>query len=207
MLVSFFNFHHPSYFNGSTTRPSSSTFRPMPDGLIIRLLSVLFTIKNLNQTPIQGFFYKQSLPSSSYRWYAIYKNYSKIVGDACGRQKHRKKLRSYKVKKDWGLKECFKRIGISTRYLADMEHGDKVPKLKTFMLSINTFNASADVVFQDNGDSVRRPKTLPTIIFPQDIRLPSNSTSRWIPLPMANAFCYRARSGLSPPNNHSCRTN
>lgn len=52
MLVSFFNFHHPSYFNGSTTRPSSSTFRPMPDGLIIRLLSVLFTIKNLNQTPI-----------------------------------------------------------------------------------------------------------------------------------------------------------
>ena len=41
--------------------------------------------------------------------------------------------------------------------------------------------------------------------FPADIRLPSDSTSRWTPLPSANASYCRARCGLSPLSCCSCR--
>ena len=61
-----------------------------------------------------------------------------------------KKLKSYRTKCGWSLKECSERIGISTRYLADIERGDKVPKLETFLLILNTLNASADDVLQDS---------------------------------------------------------
>ena len=37
------------------------------------------------------------------------------------------------------------------------------------------------------------------------IRLPSDSTSRWTPLPSASGSCYRVRSGLSPPSYRPCR--
>lgn len=61
-----------------------------------------------------------------------------------------KKLKSYRAKCGWSLKECSERIGISTRYLADIERGDKVSKLETFLLILNTLNASADDVLQDS---------------------------------------------------------
>lgn len=61
-----------------------------------------------------------------------------------------KKLKSYRAKCGWSLKECSERIGISTRYLADIERGNKVPKLETFLLILNTLNASADDVLQDS---------------------------------------------------------
>lgn len=61
-----------------------------------------------------------------------------------------KKLKSYRAKCGWSLKECSERIGISTRYLADIERGDKVLKLETFLLILNTLNASADDVLQDS---------------------------------------------------------
>ena len=61
-----------------------------------------------------------------------------------------KKLKSYRAKCGWSLKECSERIGISTRHLADIERGDKVPKLETFLLILNTLNASADDVLQDS---------------------------------------------------------
>ena len=60
-----------------------------------------------------------------------------------------KKLRSYRAKCGWSLKDCAEQIGISTRYLADIERGDKVPKLETFILILNTLTASADDVLQD----------------------------------------------------------
>ena len=44
----------------------------------------------------------------------------------------------------------------------------------------------------------------PLSIFRNSIWLPSDSTSRWTPLPSANASCYRARSGLSPPSYRPC---
>ena len=44
-----------------------------------------------------------------------------------------------------------------------------------------------------------------SIFFPADIRLPSDSTSQWTPLPSANASYCRARCGLSPLSCCSCR--
>ena len=61
-----------------------------------------------------------------------------------------KKLKSYRSKCGWSLKECAERMGISTRYLADIERGDKIPKLETLILILNTLNASADDVLQDS---------------------------------------------------------
>ena len=70
-----------------------------------------------------------------------------------------KKLRSYRASCGWSLKECAERIGISTRYLADIERGDKVPKLETFILILNTLSASADDVLQDSLTVGYRPKS------------------------------------------------
>lgn len=61
-----------------------------------------------------------------------------------------KKIKSYRAKCGWNLDECSERIGISTRYLADIERGDKVPKLETFIRILNTLSASADDVLQDS---------------------------------------------------------
>lgn len=61
-----------------------------------------------------------------------------------------KKLKAYRARCGWSLKECSERIGISTRYLADIERGDKVPKLETFILILNTLAASADDALQDS---------------------------------------------------------
>lgn len=61
-----------------------------------------------------------------------------------------KKLKSYRARCGWSLKECSEKIGISTRYLADIERGDKIPKLETFILILNTLSASADDVLQDS---------------------------------------------------------
>ena len=53
--------------------------------------------------------------------------------------------------------------------------------------------------------SVRRFGSLPaSIFFSADIRLPSDSTSRWTPLPSANASYCRARCVLSPLSCCSC---
>lgn len=61
-----------------------------------------------------------------------------------------KKLKSYRAKRGWTIAECSERIGISARYLADIERGDKVPKLETFIQILNTLTASADDVLQDS---------------------------------------------------------
>ena len=54
--------------------------------------------------------------------------------------------------------------------------------------------------------SVRRFGILPIgALLSSAIRLPSDSASRRTPLPSANASCYRARSGLSPPSYRPCR--
>ena len=60
------------------------------------------------------------------------------------------KIRAYRAKCGWSIKECAERVGISTRYLADIERGDKVPKLETFLDILNTIAASADDVLQDS---------------------------------------------------------
>ena len=78
-----------------------------------------------------------------------------------------RKLRAYRAKRGWSLKECSERIGISTRYLADIERGDKVPKLETFVSILNTLSASADdVLFCENWDRwMPRARNKPWIFF------------------------------------------
>ena len=50
------------------------------------------------------------------------------------------------------------------------------------------------------------PKLCPAVnLSTSAIRLPSDSTSQWIPLPLANGSCYRVRSRLSPPSYRPCR--
>lgn len=61
-----------------------------------------------------------------------------------------KKIKTYRAKRGWSMMECSERIGISTRYLADIECGEKTPKLETFILILNTLAASADDVLQDS---------------------------------------------------------
>jgi transcriptional regulator with XRE-family HTH domain len=61
-----------------------------------------------------------------------------------------KKLKLYRAKCGWSLEECAERAGISARYLADIERGDKVPKLETLLRLLNVLFASADDVLQDS---------------------------------------------------------
>ena len=80
-----------------------------------------------------------------------------------------RKLRASRAQHGWSMKECADRAGISTRYLADIERGDKVPKLETLLQLLNTLDVSAYSVLQDSlsvgyetksNDLMRRVNTL-----------------------------------------------
>lgn len=49
--------------------------------------------------------------------------------------------------------ELANKVGISTRYLGDIERGAKIPKLATFIELLNAMNASADYVLIDELNS------------------------------------------------------
>ena len=54
--------------------------------------------------------------------------------------------------------------------------------------------------------SVRQTEALPAeTLFSPHIRLPSDSTSRWTPLSLANSSYCQVCSGLSPPSDCACR--
>ena len=61
-----------------------------------------------------------------------------------------KKLRAHRARCGWNIEKCSEMIGISTKYLSNIERGDKVPKLETFIKILNTLNASADDMLQDS---------------------------------------------------------
>ena len=61
-----------------------------------------------------------------------------------------KKLRAYRSICGWSQEACAEKIGITPRYLADLERGDKSPTLETFICILNTLGASADDVLQDS---------------------------------------------------------
>ena len=61
-----------------------------------------------------------------------------------------KKLKSYRAKCGWSMEECAEQAGITPRYLADIERGDKVPKLETFIRILNVLSASSDDVLQES---------------------------------------------------------
>ena len=50
------------------------------------------------------------------------------------------------------------KVGITPRYLGDIERGSKVPKLETFIKLLNGLNASADYVLMDNLNSTYKLK-------------------------------------------------
>ncbi|MDY3617729.1 helix-turn-helix domain-containing protein [Agathobaculum sp.] len=59
-------------------------------------------------------------------------------------------LRASRVAKGWTPKTAAEKMGLSPRYLADIERGDKVPKLETLVTILNVLEASADIVLQDS---------------------------------------------------------
>lgn len=61
-----------------------------------------------------------------------------------------KRLKALRAEHGWSQEECAEQIGISTRYLADIERGSKTPKLATLITILNTLTASADDVLQDS---------------------------------------------------------
>lgn len=61
-----------------------------------------------------------------------------------------KRLKKYRAKCGWSIAECAEKMGINARYLSDIEHGEKTPRLTTFVIILNTLSASADDVLQDN---------------------------------------------------------
>lgn len=61
-----------------------------------------------------------------------------------------KRLRTYRAKRGWSIRECAEKMGITPRYLADIERGDKIPKMETFVFMLNVLGASADEVLQNS---------------------------------------------------------
>lgn len=61
-----------------------------------------------------------------------------------------KKLKACRARRGLTQEQCAERAGITTRYLADIERGDKVPRLETFITILNVLCASADEVLQDS---------------------------------------------------------
>ncbi len=55
------------------------------------------------------------------------------------------------------MKEFSELCGISERYLADIEHGAKAPKLDTFVRIANTAGVSADLLLQDSLTAEQGP--------------------------------------------------
>ena len=50
----------------------------------------------------------------------------------------------------WSQDTCAEQIGITPRYLGDIERGDKTPAMATFLRILNALEASADDVLQDS---------------------------------------------------------
>lgn len=58
-----------------------------------------------------------------------------------------------------GQSELADKVGISTRYLGDIERGAKIPKLATFIDLLNAMNASADYVLIEELNSAYKLQT------------------------------------------------
>lgn len=70
-----------------------------------------------------------------------------------------RKIREYRAKRGWTQEECSELVGITPRYLADIERGYKTPKLETLVNILNVLGASADDVLQDSLTVGYTPKS------------------------------------------------
>ncbi len=70
-----------------------------------------------------------------------------------------RKLKNCRGQRGLTQDACAERAGITTRYLADIERGDKTPRLETFIAILNALDASADAVLQDSLNTGYLPKS------------------------------------------------
>ena len=59
-------------------------------------------------------------------------------------------IKRYRLAKNLSQQNLAEKVGISYRYVAEIESGGKVPKLKTFISILNALDASADNVLTGN---------------------------------------------------------
>ena len=59
-------------------------------------------------------------------------------------------IKRYRLAKNLSQQNLAEKVGISYRYIAEIENGGKIPKLKTFISILNALDASADDVLTGN---------------------------------------------------------
>ena len=69
------------------------------------------------------------------------------------------KLRECRIAQKLTQQELAERIGITPRYLGDIERGAKVPKFETFIKLLNGLDVSADYVLMDVLNSTYKLKS------------------------------------------------
>lgn len=69
------------------------------------------------------------------------------------------KIRECRNARNLTQQELAEKVGITARYLGDIERGSKVPKLETFIKILNGLNASVDYVLMDVLNSTYKVKS------------------------------------------------
>ena len=61
-----------------------------------------------------------------------------------------KRLRAARSAKGDSIEDCAAKANLTARYISDIERGEKIPKMDTFVMLINLLEVSADTVLQDS---------------------------------------------------------
>lgn len=61
-----------------------------------------------------------------------------------------KRLRAARSAKGFSIGSFAAKVELSDRYVSDIERGEKIPKMDTFVMLINLLEVSADTVLQDS---------------------------------------------------------
>lgn len=72
-----------------------------------------------------------------------------------------KHLRKKRIEKSWSQEKLADVTNLSTAYIGMIERGEKIPRLETFIIIINSLGVSADEVLMDvmdNGYIIRASK-------------------------------------------------
>lgn len=59
------------------------------------------------------------------------------------------RIRKYRKAKGWRQEDFAEKIGLSVTYTGMIEHGEKIPKLETFITIANVLEVSADLLLAD----------------------------------------------------------
>lgn len=61
-----------------------------------------------------------------------------------------KRLRAARSAKGYSIEDFAAKANLTARYISDIERGEKIPKMDTFVMLINLLEVSADTVLQDS---------------------------------------------------------